>query len=542
MSPRAVEARRRNGRRLLAAVVALALAASAVACSGAEESQPAPTTEAGFRPGGTLRLGVAGPTALDPALAVPTEQAEMIAIDLLYDSLATDANPAEPDLAESFQPSEDHRRWRIVLRNRVFADGSPITAEDVKFTLERLARLGSASLAGTRLDIVAGYEALAVERTASELSGVRVLDQRTLEIDLAVSYTQLPELLGSPLYGIVPRAAVQAAGDRFGEQPVGSGPYRFVGRDGSVVRLERAPGPAGEAAGPDAVELVGFDTVGDSYAAFEDGRVDWSLVPAERETLAEAAARYGTGAFRSFGAELWFGINQHDPAYADVRFRQAIVAAIDREGIARQVFPGRLPLRGLVAAGVPGAADDACTTACAYDPDRARALLAEVFGGGPVTTTVVLDTYDDPSQIELIEAVTADLQAVGIPVEHRVKPFEEYRSFVVSGEADVFSFGWVGINPTQEAYLGPPFLSGSRDNVVGVSSEAVDAAIIRARATPDAAAREALYREAEQRLLGDGVAIPVVQLVTNQVVAPRVNGFAGRLDGTFDVTSLWLAD
>lgn len=528
------------GRHLLSAVIVLALVAGMAACTGEDARTPA-TTEGGFRQGGTLRLGVSGLSTLDPARVVPTEQAEMIAADLLYDSLTTDANPAEPDLAESLEPSEEHRTWRIVLRERTFSDGSPITAADVKFTLERLARQGSTSLAGNRLDIVAGYQAFAVDQTATELAGVRVVDGRTLEISLDVPYSQLPELLGSPLYGIVPRAAAQAAGDRFGEQPVGSGPYRFAGRDGSVVRLERTPGAAGDTVGPDVVELVGFDTIAGSYAAFEAGQVDWSLVPSDRETLERAAATYGDDAFVPFGAELWFGINQNDPAYADVRFRRAIVAAIDRERIARTVFPGRTPLRGLVAAGVPGVGDDACSAVCPYDPAGARALLAEVFGGGPVTTTVVLDTYDDPQQVAVINAITADLQAVGIPVEHRVKTFDEYRSFVVSGEPDVFSFGWVGINPTQEAYLGPPFLSGSRDNVVGVRSESVDATITRARATADAATREQLYREVEQRLLGDGVVIPITQLMTNQVISSRVQGFVGRLDGTFDVTAVWLA-
>ncbi|MEJ5255569.1 MAG: ABC transporter substrate-binding protein [Acidimicrobiales bacterium] len=532
--------RRPIGRLLLIAALAVSLPAWLAACTerGGTRSTTLPV---GVQRGGTLRLGVSGLSTLDPARVTPTEQAEMIAADLLFDSLATDTNPAEPDVAEAFLPSEDRRAWTIVLRERSFSDGSPITAGDVKFTLERLARQGSASLAGTRLDLIVGYRALAVERTATELAGVRIIDDRTLEISLEEPYSQLPELLGSPLYGIVPRAVVEAEGDRFGEQPVSSGPYHLAGRDGPLLRLERTPGPVGDAVGPDAVELVGFDTIGDAYAAFEAGEVDWSLVPAESETLERAAATYGKGAFTPLGAELWFGINQRDPAYADVRFRQAIVAAVDREKIARRVFPGRAPLRGLVAGGVPGAADDACAAGCRYDPDRARALLAEVFGGGPVTTTVVLDAYDDPQQLAMLDAITADLQAVGIPVERRVRSFEEYRSFVVSGEAEVFSFGWVGINPTQEAYLGPPFRSGSSDNVVGVRSESVDAMISRARGTSDAQAREQLYREVEQRLLGDGVVIPIAQLMTNQVISSRLQGFTGRLDGTFDVTAVWLA-
>jgi ABC-type transport system substrate-binding protein len=499
--------------------------------------------------------------SLDPAAVVPTNHAEMITVDLLYDSVTviptgtagggpdspdtgaatsadTDAGGvrAEPDLAESITPNANATAWTVRLQPRSFSDGSPIRAADVKATYERLARRGSTSLAGVRLEIINGYAEVAAG-AATEMSGLRVVDERTLEIGLRETFIQLPELLSSPLYGIVPAAAA-AAGDEAFVDPVGSGPYAVADRDDVRTRLERSPSEAGAAVGPDAVELIGFATWDDAYVAFTEGRIDWSLVPSDQ--LAAATNTYGSDQFAFFGSDLWLGFNLNNPLFADTRFRQAIVQAVDSDKVVADTLPGRWPLRAIVPREVTGYNPDACAGVCEFDPDNARALLAQVYPEGGVPT-VILDGYEDPVQRSMLESVRSQLGAAGIPSELRLRPFQEYRAFVTSGQQALFSFGWVGVAPMQDVYLAPLFQSSSPDNVTGFKSANIDNQITIARTNGNEEERAALYEWIERQVLAESTLVPIAQLRTNQVVSQRVQGWATRLDGTFVVGDVWIA-
>ena len=262
----------------------------------------------------------------------------------------------------------------------------------MKATYERLAKKGSASLAGVKLEIINGYQDVATG-AASDMSGLQLLDDHRLQITLREPYVQVPELLASPLYGIVPKAAADQ-GDAGFVTPVGSGPYAYADHNDVRTRLERSPSSAGSDVGPDGVDLVGYSSWDDAYQAFVNGDIDWSLVPADQ--LDAATNAYGTDNFTFFGSELWLGFNLADPTYSDVRFRQAIVQAIDSDKVVNDTLPGRSPLRAIVPRDVPGYADNACTNLCDYSQDVARAWLAQAFPNGGIPT-VTLDGYDDPT-------------------------------------------------------------------------------------------------------------------------------------------------
>jgi ABC-type transport system substrate-binding protein len=506
-------------------LLSLSLMAAAVACTGDDDAGQGSDTSLGS-PGGTLRLGVVGLDTLDPAEAGPTDRAELIAADLLYDPLTAypggvgDEGVAEPALAESLVPDADLMVWTVHLRERTFSDGSPIRAADVKRSLERVAAAGAGSLAGVRLEIVKGYPSM---------TGVVVVDDRTVRIELREPYAPLPELLASPLCGVVPPGEVGE-----GASPVGSGPYRVGGHEGSVRRLERV----GEGDGPATVELVSFASVEEAYAAFERGELDWALVP--EGSVGAAAERFGNGAFAPFGAELWFAFDLTEPMFSDARFRRAVGHAIDRAGIARELLREALPSDGLVAKGVDGALPGGCGPACRYDPAEAARLRAEVYPDG-VVPTVHLSGPDDAESRAILEVMAADLRAVAIPAEVRALPVADYRATLAGGGRGLFRYGWAGIVPTQDAWLAAPFRAGSADNVIGLSSDEVNGLLAKARGTADRAAREATYQLLERSLLDQAVVLPLVQQRTVQVLSDRVAGFVPRLDGTFVVEDVRVA-
>lgn len=537
--------RRRSG---FVAVAALLLVSLAVGCTSTDEPPPpeqngSGTTVEPASDGGTLRLGIRPLDSLDPADVVPTSQSAMVAADLLFDSLMAidpESDDAVPALATEARADETSTVWTFPLRpDATFSDGTAVTAPDVKFSLERIARKGSSSLAGVRLEIIAGYGDF-LAGTTPDLPGIVAVDAATVQITTRVPYAQLPLLLASPLYGIVPQASVEALAAEFREQPVGSGPFVFVALDGTTRVLERS---AGSTASVAEVRLVEHPTVEESYVAFEAGELDWSAVP---DAVADSEASEA-GSFRAepFAAQLFFGINMGNPAFADVRFRSAMVKAINRERLATEIVKSPLPLNGVVPSSVTAAPEvDPCGALCTYDVEAARALVAETFPDGDVPN-VQLDFYSDPgetdtTQLQLAEAVKADLEAVGIPATLAPKPFAEYRTFAVSGGAQVFSYGWVGLAPDPDAYLAPLFLSDSPDNVTGYNNPFVDVFIADAR-TGDPTTRDARYRDIERLVMSNVPIIPLAELQTRVVTGSDVEGYEGRIDGTFDVESIALA-
>lgn len=497
---------------------------------------------------GTLRIARVGELTIDPKAVLLSDPAGLITLDLLYDGVTTYpkgvagtggpgamAATAEPDLAESMERNADATIWTVKLRDRTFSDGSPIRAGDVKASLERIAAPGDASLGGARLEIVNGYPELTAG-ASPDLSGLRAIDDRTLEIALREPYTQLPELLASPVYGVIP-STIAASEDVSLDRAVSSGPYRVASTTEAAMRLERSPG-ARAAAGPDAVQLVGFESWDDAFGAFQAGGLDWTLVPAAAAPGVQAG---GEGkAFTIAGTTVWFGMNVANPALADQRFRTAVVRAIDSQRVVDDGLSGAVAVRAIVPRGVPGYDDAACADACGYDQEAAKRLLSEAFPDGSVPT-VPVDVYDDPTQIAMADSIKAQLDAVGIPAEVRTRTFADYQSLVSQPDRGVFSFGTVGTAPIGDVYLVPPFTSGSGDNATGLAVAEIDAAARAARAEPDPAAREGLYRALQRQILAVGAVVPVAQQQTNQVISSRVQGWTSRLDGTFVVGEVKLA-
>jgi len=535
--------------RAVALVGATGLVLGAVACtSTATPNGPsgsvAPTGSAVAAGPSLLRLGVSRPDAarpgagldtLDPADVVPTNQADMIAVDLLFESLTTidpTTNEAEPALAEKVTPNENLTVWTFTLRSGAqFSDGTAIKASDVKFTLERIARKGVSSLPGASLDVIAGYADFVKSTDPNAgLAGIQVVDDRTITVTTSEPFAVLPELLASPLYGIVPLAAVVAAQGQFGEKPVGSGSFAFVAGGDEKVELTRAPGSAAKV---EKVELVKFADRDAVLAAMREKKVDWAEVPAGREATPDLGeVKPGPASSESF-----FAFNLGSPQYQDGRFRQAIVKAIDRNQLASTVLHSSQPLNGVVPPTLPGGQPDACGEGCIYDLDGARAKLAEVFPAGNIPT-VQIDVYtgtseDAQTQQGVAGSIKANLANVGITAEVRPHSFEEYRQFVVDPNRQLFTYGWVGLAPEPEFFLSRLFLSSSGDNVTGFNDANVDTAIKDARATGDRAARLAKYQAIEKVIMGGAPIMPLAVLNSSVVIGSGVGGYQPRFDGTF---------
>lgn len=490
--------------------------------------------------GGTLRVGIERPKTLDPALISRRSPSELLAADLLFDGLTSmeeDATSASPAIAKSWTPTADQKSWQFVLRDdAVFSNGRAITATDVKYSLERVAKLGETSLAALRIDQITGSTAFA-SGAAADLAGVRVVDAHTVAIDLDTPLAVLPELLSAPEFGIVPKEAVEAPSPAFATAPVSSGPFSYAGVQGDVVKLVRATQGS---AYLDAIELHEYDTANTdkAYSDFVAGQLDWSIVPNDRAE--DAAQRFGVKGLRPFDAELFYAFNLLDPVFADVRFRQAIVKAVDRNAIVKAVYAGIAdPLGGLVPEGIAGHVDDPCGDPCKFDPDGARALLAQAFPDGTIPTFNI-DYVPGTGEDAVANTIVADLAAVGVTATPRPHTPDEYPTFAVSGQQQLFRIGSIGLDPSPDSYLTPLFLTGSRDNVTGFTDAPTDTLLSTARSTADVGARLKLYQQAETGILALAPIVPIAQFHTNTVVADDVHDLTVMVDGTFAGDKVWL--
>ncbi len=528
---------RARGVLLVGALVLVLAMITVMIVATVRDDGPAASPTTTLPVGGTLRLGLVGAAfPSDPVTAPVTDPAAAMVDDLMWARLTgTDPDTATPvpDLAESWEASADQTRFTFHLRpDATFSDGSPLTSADVAASLARVAALGAASLTAERLSTVVGF----ADAASGTLAGVTTPDPTTVVVALTGPMADLPSILSAPGFGIVPATA--ARGERPPLPGPTSGPYAVDTQDPTVLVLRRARATPTEAARPDVVEVRRFDTDAAAAEAYNAGSLDVAPLPADTVT---ALIRPGNGVVRvSPAAALWWiAADTTDPVLSSVELRRGLGHAADRAAIVTAHLPGRRLLDGLFPPQVPGGVGQACGGACTLDPAATTAAVAAASPGG--APTLLLDTPDSAGPSASMAAFGSALGAAGIPSTTRSRSVADYRDQVLTADRQLFWFGWAGIAATPEAYLPALFLSGSPDNVTGLASPEVDAAIRTAQATADPSERATRWADAQRLVLDLMPVVPLAQAQNATALSEAVQGFVQRLDGSFAVDRIWLA-
>lgn len=387
----------------------------------------------------------------------------------------------------------DDLTYEAKLRQGVqFHSGDEMTAEDVKFTFDRLTKEG-------------GMEGQTSPRQSllGPLADTEIVDDYTVRFKLSAPWPILRAYL--PFQQIVSKAFVERVGtEGMATETNGTGPFKLVEwRRGDSIILERFDDYYGGApdlppVGPAGVERVIFRIIPETssrVAALLAGEVDiidnlpvTDIATVEANPNTKVLTTNGT---RSFFADL----NTTIPPFDDVRVRQAVNMALDRDLIVERVLGGlAVPLHGLISPQSYGYKTD--LEPWPYDPEGARALLAEA--GFPDGIDVILDT--DAANRETAEAVAALLSQNGIRTTVQIWELNvmqsTWREPDGGGRHMQFrSWGDGALDPV--GIFDPVLRTAGRGNFSGYSNAEVDALLTAAESETDADLRSQMYQDAQ---------------------------------------------
>ena len=471
----------------------------------------------------TYRRALERVASMDPlqAASVPDSKA----ISLVYEPLleveyGTRPYRLKPCLCDLPEVSADGLVYTYRIRagarfqdDPCFPDGKgrPVTAEDVKYSLARLADRSNASSGTWTMDPVAKVEAT---------------DARTVRVTLKKPLHVFPWLTAMAYWAAVPHEAVEKYGEKFNEHAVGSGPYRLAEwwRNHRMVFTRDATWPGWKeiATKPfDTLEFLVVDDASTQWLMFLSGELDflgevsrdnWDAIVEPDGTLSADLEAKG---MKLFGTPImqvsYIGINMRDPLLGkNKKLRQALNCAFDFP-VWRRFLNNRVDAcDGPVPPGVNGRLETPFPYA--FDVEKAKRLMVEAgFPNGidpktgkrvAIPLAIGHATQSAREQAELLQSF---YEKIGVRLEPQFMTWAAYLKAVSDGHVSLFMLGWVGDYPDAENFL-QLFHSknvspgANHSNYVNPEFDRLYDAAMAAK-TPDA--RDELWKKAQEIIRED---------------------------------------
>ncbi len=424
-----------------------------------------------------------------------------------------------PELAESFTQIDEVTYEATLHKGVMFHDGSEMTAEDVKFTFDRLTKEGAM-----------GGQTSPRQSLLGPLVDTTIVDDYTVRFTLANAWPVFPRML--PFQEVVSKAFVEQVGtEGLATQVNGNGPFKLVDwRQGDSIIMERFEGYYGgargiEPVGPAQVDRIIFRIIPESasrVAALLAGEVDLiNELPVH--SMRRVEENPDTKVLRTLGTRsFFFLLNTTQPPFDDVRIRKAANHAVDKQIIIDKILDGlAVPINGILSPQSFGHNPD--LPAYDHDPEKAKQLLAEA--GHPDGIDVVLDAEAEFK--DLAEALAASMASGGIRAQVQLWESNALRAHwdpKNPKERDMYFSSW-GSGALDPAGIFMPVLrTDARGNRSGYSNPEVDRLLDGANAEADQETRSQMYQDA-QVIVNDEA--PLVFLWVPQ----DIYGASARLEG-----------
>lgn len=462
-------------RRTAALAASLTAALALTACSPGEAVDLGDSAAVSDEQG-VLRAAIGGePDQLDPHST--SSYFSFQVLENIFDTLVEpDENlEMQPALAAAWEISDDQLTWTFTLRDDVtFHDGAEFTSEDVVYSFNRI------------ID-----EELANAWKFSSVTDVTAPDDLTVEISLS---QPTPNLL-SNLGGFKGMAIVSSANVESGDittAPIGTGPFSLAQYvSGDRIVLEANADYWGGAPELGGVEFEFISEPATALAALRAGEIHWTdVVPPQQVEQLEGDDMVELGVAPS--TDYWYlTLNEAKEPWGDVRVRQAIAYAIDRDAILQAVSYGTAEANQLA---IPKQSVW-YTEFDEYDLDldTAQSLLDDAgFDGGSLD---MLATTDYPETIAAAQIIASNLEPLGIDVSIRQMDFSTWLDEQNSGNFDMLMMGWLGNIDPDDFYYAQHHSEGA-SNAQGYANSEVDELLDSARIETDQDVRADLYAQA----------------------------------------------
>ena len=516
-------------KQLLSGVMALLLSASLCACGGSKtaegtseaagESSEAETSntlsEGTPVPGGSVVYGMTQDLAsLDPH--VDTDAGTRDVVFNLYEGLVKPTSDGGfiPAVASDYIISDDAKTYTFTLRDGItFHDGTPVTIEDVKYSIDRYAEIQGESSAFSSL-----------------VDSVEVQDDKTLVVNLKESYS---EFLPMMTIAIIPQSNEDPAGN-----PIGTGPFKYVSyTPGQNLELEKYDGYWQE--GVPSLDSVEFKFIADVDTAFVElqaGTIDILkyLTSAQAETLGDDY-NIVQGSMNLVHAMY---LNSAYEPLSKTEVRQALCYAVDRDAINNFIFGGKSHIIGSHM--IPAMSkyyEPEAETVYSYDPEKAKELLADAgYADGFDLEITVPSSYSQ--HVDSAQIIADELSQVGINVTLNQVEWSTWLQDVYKGgnfQATVIGFdGTLAPSDWLKKYV-----TDDAKNFMHYSNTEYDDVFNTAYTTVDDDVKVENYKKAQMILAEDAAAVYIEDPVNLVAVSKKFGGYTFYPTAAEDMSLLY---
>ncbi len=462
--------------------------------------------------------------------------------NILFDGLTRfdDATyQPKPDLAESWTMSRDGLEYLFKLRKGVvFHDGSPFTAQDVKFSWEVICHPDNLRMADAYVDHYVQIRGCREyhEGHASGVDGIEVVDDYTLRVHLTEPYA--PFLVSTAVTGILPRGRYQNIPVKalfahpLSRAPIGTGPFMYVDwREGDRLVMKANPRYFRGRPKLDGLIIRFILDPATRVVEFKNGTLHFAFfapVPTDDFTAAKSDPRLVARAYGGVWNYL-FVVDHTNPLFTDVRVRQALSHAFDRQAILREKWGGH----GVIGSSLinpallPGAPKMAVP---AYDPGLARQLL-QAAGWAPGPDGVLqkegkrfeFSLLNFPGAAKDMAVVYQDaLRRIGMAARLETVDFPTLWGVRFRpGKFEALSFPWPsGFYPDPAVGLYAFLCANSR---TGYCSKESDALVVAGRRALDPGERARIYTKLQELWAKDVMVIPIVSPSDLRLASPKLH-------------------
>ena len=469
--------------------------------------------------------------SLDPAIVTDGESFKVT--QNLFETLLNFGEKdtsIHPGLAESWEISEDNLQYTFKLQQGVkFHDGTDFNAEAVVKNVDRWK-------AGTEEQFYY-FNSMFKAEGEDIITEVIAEDEHTVIFKLSRPQAPFLKNLAMSPFGIASPTAFEAAGDTFGDTPVGTGPFKFVDwKRSNSITIEKFEDYWQD--GLPKLERIIFRYIQDNSARLNElmaGSIDLAdgINPSDGASIeSNSELQLIERPSMNIG---YLGLTNTRPPFDNKLVRQAVNHAIDKQAIVDAFFEGRAQVAvNPMPPSISGYNDE--ITGYEYNPEKAKELLAEAgYDGAEIELWAmpVARPYM-PDGMKVAEVIQKNLEDVGIPSKIVTYDWAVYLEKTKDGEADAFMLGWTGDNGDADNFI---YTLLDKDNIGSnnyayYSNDKVHELLIAAQTETDENARIDLYKQAQELIHDDAPWAPLAHSTPLLAGKSTVKGYQPHPTGS----------